>query len=106
MNHLIHRVRVELLTNTRVAAIAAQEAASRALQDDLDAVEAAFDTRFPEDTTLRLDRLEVELGPLPVRGFRQAFIAALVQSLTDIDAKVIPSRPGVRISEFPRSSQW
>ena len=106
VNHLIHRVRVELRTNTRVAAIAAQEAASRALQDDLDAVEAAFDTRFPEDTTLRLDRLEVELGPLPVRGFRQAFIAALVQSLTGIDAKVIPSRPGVRISEFPRSSQW
>jgi Contractile injection system tape measure protein len=105
VNHLIHRVSVELGAQNRVAALVAQEATSHALQDDLPVVGAVFDTRFPEKRTHRLDRLEIDLGPLPLRGFRQAFIASLAKALTAIDAKGIPPGPGVRIVESPRSTQ-
>ena len=101
MNHLIHRVSVELRARSRAAALTAQEAASRALQHDLPAVEAVLDTRFPEKTTHRLDRLEVDLGTLPLRGFRNAFMASLLKALTGVDAKGMPQRAGVRILELP-----
>ena len=88
MNHLIHRVSVDLRARSRVAAVVAQEATSRALQHDLPAaLEAVFDARFPGNTTYRLDRLEVDLGALPERGFRKAFLAGVIKSLTDFDAK-------------------
>jgi hypothetical protein len=88
MNHLIHRVRVELRVRSRVVAVEAQELASRALQHDLPAaLEAVFDRRFPENTTYRLDRLEVDIGPLPAGGFRKAFLAAVTKSLKEVDVK-------------------
>jgi Contractile injection system tape measure protein len=104
MNHLIHRVRVELRANSHAAAIAAQEATSRALQHDLDAVEAAFDARFPEKMMHRLDWLDVDLGALPLRGFRKAFISALVKSLAGLGAKVPPAS-AVRISASVQPAQ-
>ncbi len=104
MNHLIHRVDVELRARTRATAIAAQEATSRAFQHDLpDALEATFDAHLP-DATQRFDRVEVDLGPLPARGFRQAFIAALIESLTNIDAGRITSVPAVRLLVSPHSA--
>ena len=84
MNHLIHRVSVDLRARSRATALTAQEAASRALQHDLPAaLEAVFDARFPGNTTYRLDRLEVDLGALPARGFRKAFLAGVIKSLTN-----------------------
>jgi hypothetical protein len=103
VNHLIHRVDVELRARTRATAIAAQEATSRAFQHDLPAaLEAAFDARSP-NAKQRLDRLEIDLGTLPARGFRQALIAALIESLTNIDANRITSRPAVRLLVSPQS---
>jgi hypothetical protein len=105
VNHLIHRVRVEFRANTRAAAIVAQETTSRALQDDLDPVEAVLNTRFPENTVQRVDRFEVDLGALPLRGFRKAFVASLAKALTGLDAELVRARPAVRILESSQIGQ-
>ena len=105
MNHLIHRVSVELRAPSRTAALAAQEATSRALQHDLAAVESVLNIRFPEQVIRRVDRLELDLGPLPIRGFRQAFVASLVNSLNALDAEVMPTHSAVRIRESRHSAR-
>jgi len=95
MSHLIHRIRVELQASSRGAAAAAQDDVSRTIQDDLPAaLESLLNARFPQNVERRLDHLELNLGRLPRRGFRDAFLRALLEEFRKLQAPRISRAAG------------
>jgi hypothetical protein len=89
MSHVIHQVRIELSAAGRGAAALAQEEVSRAFQEEIpDALEILFDARFSSGNDHRLERIELDLGRLPLRQFRQVFVKKLFQALNQLERQI------------------
>jgi hypothetical protein len=98
MTHIIQRIRVDLRAANRSSAVAAQEEASSAFQDEIPAaLGVLFDARFAPGDEPRIDRIELDLGTLPLRKFRQELLSRLVQALDQLPNPAhIPGSIGMR----------